>query len=178
MGGQTQMKMRTPRLDAEPARAARGSSKGAKAGAGKSASGMAPRAPAKRKRAAQGGFLPEEVKGHLGRRAAELIGLGILSVTGLLLVAMATWSANDPSFSRSSAATPANFLGLPGAAIADLLMQLFGVASLVVVLTLGVWGWLTLTHRKPNRQRARLGALAAGTVFAAGFAACLPRLGG
>ncbi|MCJ8144548.1 DNA translocase FtsK 4TM domain-containing protein [Ancylobacter sp. A5.8] len=106
-----------------------------------------------------------------------MIGLALLGATALLLVALASWSAEDPSLSRSSAAQPANLLGLPGAAIADLLMQLLGVASLVVVLALGTWGWLILTHRRPNRKRARYLALAGGTVFAAGLAACLPRIG-
>ncbi|MFC6495799.1 DNA translocase FtsK 4TM domain-containing protein [Ancylobacter dichloromethanicus] len=95
-----------------------------------------------------------------------------------MLLALATWSADDPSFSRSSAAAPSNLLSLPGAVFADLMMQLFGVAALAVVLPIGIWGWLVLTHRHPGRLRARLFALAAGVVFAAGFAACLPRFGG
>ncbi|MGA0563872.1 DNA translocase FtsK [Ancylobacter sp. VNQ12] len=133
------------------------------------------RTPAKRRRT--GGLLPEELKGALGRRAEEGIGLAVLVLTGLMLVALASWSANDPSLSRSSAAAPSNLLGLPGAAIADLLMQLFGIAALAVVLPIGVWGWLTLTHRRPRRVRARLIAGVAGVVFTAGLAACLPNFG-
>ncbi|MFT0859303.1 DNA translocase FtsK [Ancylobacter sp. G4_0304] len=155
---------------------ARAGQSGAKGKAGNRGSVQAG-TPVRRKRHSRGGFLPEEVKGALGRRAQEMIGLALLGVTALLLVALASWSAEDPSLSRSSAAQPANLLGLPGAAIADLLMQLLGVASLVVVLALGTWGWLILTHRRPNRKRARYLALAGGTVFAAGLAACLPRIG-
>ncbi|MCS0495222.1 DNA translocase FtsK [Ancylobacter sp. MQZ15Z-1] len=124
-----------------------------------------------------GAFLPEEVRGALRRRLAELAGLVLLVVCALLFVALATWSVNDPSLSRSSDSAPANLLGLPGAAIADLLMQLFGVAAVAVVLPMGIWGWLILTHRRPRRGRARLVAGIVGVVCAAGFAACLPRFG-
>ncbi len=123
-------------------------------------------------------LLPEELKRLLRRRAAEIIGLGFIAVSAILLVALASWSAEDPSFSRSSAADPANLLGRPGAVIADLLMQLFGVAALAAVLPLLMWGWLILTHRRPRREKLRLGAYVLGVIFAAGFAACLPRLSG
>ncbi|HSI41518.1 MAG TPA: DNA translocase FtsK [Xanthobacteraceae bacterium] len=123
-------------------------------------------------------LLPEELKRLLRRRAAEIIGLGFIAVSAILLVALASWSAEDPSFSRSSAADPANLLGRPGAVIADLLMQLFGVAALAAVLPLLMWGWLILTHRRPRRERLRLAAYVLGVIFAAGFAACLPRLSG
>jgi S-DNA-T family DNA segregation ATPase FtsK/SpoIIIE len=123
-------------------------------------------------------LLPEELKRLLRRRAAEIIGLGFIVVSAILLVALASWSAEDPSFSRSSAADPANLLGRPGAVIADLLMQLFGVAALAAVLPLLMWGWLILTHRRPRREKLRLGAYVLGVIFAAGFAACLPRLSG
>ncbi|WP_428032944.1 DNA translocase FtsK [Ancylobacter sp.] len=95
-----------------------------------------------------------------------------------MLLALATWSADDPSLSRSSAAAPSNVMSLPGAIFADLMMQLFGVAALAVVLPIGSWGWLVLTHRHPGRLKSRLAALIVGVVFAAGFAACLPRFGG
>ncbi|MBS7543692.1 FtsK/SpoIIIE family DNA translocase [Ancylobacter oerskovii] len=169
MGGQTQSTGRTPRTrqaqpriaDAAPPRQAQ------RAKAGVSARG----------RGARRRLLPEEVRNVLHRRVAEIAGLALLGLCALILVALATWSANDPSLSRSSAAAPHNLLGLPGAVVADLLMQLFGVACLAVVLTVGVWGWRLMTHRPPHRMRARMVALAAGTAFAAGFAACLPRFG-
>ncbi|RTL99977.1 cell division protein FtsK, partial [Ancylobacter aquaticus] len=114
----------------------------------------------------------------LSRRTAELVGLALLGLCAMMLLALATWSADDPSLSRSSAAPPSNLLSVPGAVFADVMMQLFGVAALAVVLPVGVWGWLILTHRHPGRLRARMIALLAGMVFAAGFAACLPRFGG
>ena len=184
MARQTQT-MRAPRLEAAPSRAGAGRSaalgktdgkSGGKPGAKGSMAGGT-RASARR-RGTPGAFLPEEVKGALSRRAQELIGFALLALCAFMLVALVSWSADDPSLSRSSAAAPSNWLGLPGAVFADLLMQLAGIAALALVLPIGVWGWLMLTHRRPKRARARLLALVAGVVFAAGFAACLPRFGG
>ncbi|CAA0106103.1 Uncharacterised protein [Starkeya nomas] len=175
MGRQTQTTMRAPRLEAGSSRGERGRSRADLPAKGGAASG---RAKVRRGRGTPGAFLPEEVKGALGRRTAELIGLALLALCALMLLALATWSADDPSLSRSSAAAPSNWLGLPGAVFADLMMQLFGIASLAVVLPVGVWGWLMLTHRRPHRQRARLVAGIAGVIFASGLAACLPRFGG
>jgi S-DNA-T family DNA segregation ATPase FtsK/SpoIIIE len=123
-------------------------------------------------------LLPEELKRLLRRRTAEMVGLGVLAVSTILLVALASWTAEDPSLSRSSAADPLNLLGRPGAIIADLMMQLFGVAALAAVLPVLMWGWLILTHRRPRREKLRLAAYLLGVIFAAGFAACMPRLSG
>ncbi|WGD29022.1 DNA translocase FtsK 4TM domain-containing protein [Ancylobacter sp. WKF20] len=166
--------MRAPRLEPEAPRAARAPRKG-----GGGAASAPPAAPtrAPRRRQKVGGFLPEEVKGVLGRRAEELIGLTLLIGAIVLLTALISWSADDPSLSRSSAAAPANLLGLPGAVMADLIIQLFGLAALAFVLPIGIWGWLSLTHRRPNRLRPRFFCWIAGLVFASGFAGCLPRFG-
>ncbi|MDQ0511349.1 DNA translocase FtsK [Ancylobacter amanitiformis] len=178
MGRQTQTTMRTPRLDAESLRAPKRAPRtGAAAAGAKGAEAPGAGRGAARRRKMQPGLLPDELKGALGRRMEEGIGLAVLAVCTLMIVALASWSADDPSLSRSSDAPPMNLLGRPGAALADLLMQLFGVASLAVVLPIGVWGWLTLTHRRPGRGRARLIAWVAGMVFASGFAACLPHFG-
>ena len=54
-------------------------------------------------------------------------------------------------------------------------MQLFGLAATVLVLPVAVWGWRIATHRPFDREWMRLSFWLAGTVFGAGFAACLPK---
>ena len=92
-----------------------------------------------------------------------------------MAVALATWSVQDPSLSHATDAPVRNLLGTPGAIGADLLMQLFGLASTVLVLPVAVWGWRIATHRPFDRESMRLSFWLAGTVLAAGFAACLPK---
>ena len=53
----------------------------------------------------------------------------------------------DPSLSHATNAPVRNVLGFPGAIVADLLMQLFGVAALAFVLPVAVWGWRLASHR-------------------------------
>ncbi|WP_051660991.1 DNA translocase FtsK [Bosea sp. 117] len=123
-------------------------------------------------------LLPDEFKRLMGRRMEEVSGLVVLAFAFLMLAALASWSADDPSFSRSSAAAPSNLLGRLGASVSDLMMQLFGLAALAVLVPVAVWGWRILTHRRPSRQRLRLVAFLGGVTLTAAFAACLPRIGG
>ena len=66
-------------------------------------------------------------------------------------------------------------LGVPGAIVADLLMQLFGMAALALLLPLAIWGWRLVTHRTLRRERIRLCFWVAGVLLAAACASSLPR---
>ena len=56
---------------------------------------------------------------------------------------------------RASATRPArpirNLLGAPGAIAADLAMQLFGLATLAMIVPAAFWGWRLFTHRRLDR---------------------------
>jgi S-DNA-T family DNA segregation ATPase FtsK/SpoIIIE len=80
----------------------------------------------------------------------------------------------DPSFNHATDAAVKNWLGRPGAIVADSLMQSVGIAALAVVLPAAVWGWQFLTHRATSRLKVRLAGWVLGAVFSAGFVASLP----
>jgi S-DNA-T family DNA segregation ATPase FtsK/SpoIIIE len=117
----------------------------------------------------------DELRVLLRRRICESGGFALIALAAAIAIALATWSVQDPSLSHATDAPVRNFLGTPGAIGADLLMQLFGLASTVFVLPVAVWGWRIVTHRPFDREWMRLSFWLAGTVFAAGFAACLPK---
>src|SRR5580692_10070923 len=77
------------------------------------------------------------------RRLNELIGLLVLVVAGFLLLSLASYHPTDPSFNTVSgtAARPENWIGIIGAYISDLLLQLEGVAAFCIPLLLAVLGW-------------------------------------
>jgi S-DNA-T family DNA segregation ATPase FtsK/SpoIIIE len=122
-----------------------------------------------------GYFLTDDRRAMLRRRLGELVGLGLIALAIVAVLALATWSVQDPSLSHATTAPVRNLLGKPGAIAADLMMQLFGLASLAFIVPLAVFGWRLLTHRALDREIVRILLLIAGVVLAAAFAACLPK---
>ena len=118
--------------------------------------------------------LSDDLRDGLRRRLRELGGLAMLGVTAGLGVALATWSAQDPSLTHATNGPIRNLAGLPGAVAADLMMQIFGLASISLIAPVAVWGWRLLSRRSIDRERLRLSAWLIGIFAAAMFASCLP----
>ncbi|WP_425532414.1 DNA translocase FtsK [Aquabacter sediminis] len=121
--------------------------------------------------------IPEGVRRAVRRRSSQITGFFLLSGALFALASLVTWTATDPSLSNASAGHIANALGRPGAIIADLLMQLLGLACLALLLPLAFWGWRLLTHRPLPGEKLRLGALTLGVLGACAVLGILPRLG-
>ena len=118
--------------------------------------------------------IPESLRIFLGRRFAEACGVGIFVGLAALGVALMTWSIQDPSLNHATSAHVHNWLGAPGAIVADLVMQLFGLASLAVLAPVSFWAWRLLTQRRLPRIAMRAFLLFVGALCAAGVAALLP----
>ncbi len=114
----------------------------------------------------------QAIRGFLTRRAAELTGLALLSLTGAVALALISWSVDDPSLTHARDGRVANWLGSPGAIVADLMMQLFGIGSIAILAPVAAWGLRLVGGRPQSRLRLRLvlwivGAAAAGAVASA-----------
>jgi len=120
-----------------------------------------------------GDMISDELRAAMRRRVTEMIGIALLGIAGVAALALATWSVQDPSFSHATNAPVRNALGIIGAASADLMMQILGLATVALLFPLASWGWRLLTHRPLERQRVRLILWVAGTIAAACFASCL-----
>ncbi|MBX9795493.1 DNA translocase FtsK 4TM domain-containing protein [Sphingomonas sp.] len=71
---------------------------------------------------------------HGARRSGALVGAMLLGFAALLLVlALASYHPGDPSLSTAAGGPPRNWLGRPGAMIADALLALLGVAGALAV---------------------------------------------
>jgi DNA segregation ATPase FtsK/SpoIIIE, S-DNA-T family len=121
------------------------------------------------------GFLPDDLGEAIRRRLREIVGIALIAGAALTAAALATWSIKDPSLSYATSAQVHNILGRPGAIAADLLTQLFGLASIAWILPWAIGGWRLLNHRRFDRERLRFGAWILGALLAAAFAACLPK---
>ncbi len=97
----------------------------------------------------------DELRALLRRRICESGGFALIALAAVIAVALATWSVQDPSLSHATDAPVRNLLGTPGAIGADLLMQLFGLAS-TVLRTAG--RSVGLAHRDASSVRSRMDA--------------------
>ncbi|MGE5149925.1 MAG: DNA translocase FtsK 4TM domain-containing protein, partial [Rhodospirillaceae bacterium] len=92
-------------------------------------------------------ILPEGGRDFLRRRLMELVGVAISAVGVLLLMAVFTFNASDPSLNPATGTPPTHLLGLPGAYVSDVLLQTFGLAIVLVPVALITWGVrLVRTH--------------------------------
>jgi S-DNA-T family DNA segregation ATPase FtsK/SpoIIIE len=123
------------------------------------------------------GQLPTTIRDALLRRVRELLGLGLIALSGVAAAALMTWSVQDPSLSHATSRAIRNVVGYPGAIGADLLMQILGLGAIMLILPIAVWGWRMLTHRPFDREALRLACWILCTVIAAGFASCWPHGG-
>jgi S-DNA-T family DNA segregation ATPase FtsK/SpoIIIE len=121
-------------------------------------------------------FVTDHFRDILRRRLSELAGLALLTLALLGAIALATWSVQDPSLSHATQKPVQNLLGLPGAIFSDLAMQLLGLAAVLLLAPEALLGWRLLSHH-PLGEKWRSLMWIAATLFAAGFAATLPRIG-
>jgi S-DNA-T family DNA segregation ATPase FtsK/SpoIIIE len=106
-----------------------------------------------------GAVFPAGTGDFLKRRLVEASGLLLFAAGLFAAVALATYSAADPSFNRAAPGEPKNLLGFAGASVADALVQTLGLGAGVPVLALLAWGWLMLRHRGPRWPWVRLALL-------------------
>ncbi|HWP27613.1 MAG TPA: DNA translocase FtsK [Xanthobacteraceae bacterium] len=120
----------------------------------------------------------DDLRNMVRRRLRECGGVALMTLAAMMMVALGTWSVQDPSLSHATNAPVRNLLGRPGAIAADLMMQLFGIASLVLVLPIVVWGCRLIAHRASGHPWWRLLLWTVAILSACGFASCLPRTAG
>src|SRR5450631_823369 len=118
------------------------------------------------------GHLPAAIREALARRLRELTGLSLIALSGVASAALMTWSVQDPSLSHATSRAIRNIVGYPGAIGADLLMQILGLGSIMLILPVAIWGWRMLTHRTFDREALRIACWILCTVISAGFASC------
>ncbi len=102
------------------------------------------------------------------RIPVRLIGAILLGLVAVVLVALASWHVDDPSLSYASGNPAQNWLGFPGAVIADLSFQVFGIGILPLLVPLALWGWSFVRLRTPSKLGLRLLAWVASSLLACG----------
>ena len=108
------------------------------------------------------------------RIPVRLIGAVVLGLVAIVMVSLASWSVDDPSLSYATDKPVHNWLGYPGAVIADLSFQVVGLGMLAVLVPPALWGWSLLRLQVPAKMGLRLIAWVAASLLACGVFAFLP----
>jgi S-DNA-T family DNA segregation ATPase FtsK/SpoIIIE len=98
----------------------------------------------------------------------RVAGFVILGLCAIVLASLASWSVDDPSLSLGTSKAAANWLGYPGAVIADIVFQFLGLAGLVMVVPLALWGWAMARRHVVTRPGLRIFSWLGATALFAG----------
>ena len=104
----------------------------------------------------------------------RLIGLILLALVGVAMIALASWNVDDPSFSYATGEPARNWLGFPGAVIADISFQILGLGIIAFLVPPALWGWSFVRRRVPTVMGLRLIAWIAATLLATGVLSFMP----
>jgi S-DNA-T family DNA segregation ATPase FtsK/SpoIIIE len=108
------------------------------------------------------------------RQASLAAGIAIFAFLALGVAAMSTWNVTDPSLSFATGKPATNILGYPGAVFADIIMQFFGLASVIALLPPLALSIALMFHRSINRLPQRAAAWFGGSVLASAAVGCVP----
>jgi DNA segregation ATPase FtsK/SpoIIIE, S-DNA-T family len=97
--------------------------------------------------------IPAALRRFMRRRIFELSGLLLLSLIIIAGLALASWAPSDPSFNHATGGKPLNWLGYPGAIVADQLMQLFGLGVLAFLFIPLSWVVRFFRHEFPENPK-------------------------
>ncbi|WP_010300483.1 FtsK/SpoIIIE family DNA translocase [Candidatus Odyssella thessalonicensis] len=120
-------------------------------------------------------LLPPEVWNLIRRKIQQLIGVTIASAGTFALISILTYSAMDASLNTASAGPYVNWLKLPGAIVADLLLQFFGLASFMVAFAALIWGGTLVIEGRLNRPVAKMVLLLIALALASIALTAVPR---
>ncbi|RDJ20551.1 DNA translocase FtsK [Bosea caraganae] len=118
--------------------------------------------------------LPDPAREFLSRRTAEMVGLGLLALMVAIAFSLATWTVDDPSLNNATGGTVSNWLGRPGAMVADLTMQLIGLGVIAMLFPPLIWALRLIRFHVFDRGALKLGLWVIGVVATAAVASALP----
>ncbi|MEL7485832.1 MAG: DNA translocase FtsK 4TM domain-containing protein, partial [Pseudomonadota bacterium] len=106
-------------------------------------------------------------------------GAAMVFLAAWLTLALATHSISDPSLNTATPASVSNAAGALGAIVSDVLLQLFGGASMILIAPLAIWGAAAIVRGTPEEEtpqdvRLRAALFPVALLAGAAGAAALP----
>ncbi len=101
-------------------------------------------------------------------------GVLLIALTLACYLSLLTWSRWDPSLTNATVGDTHNLLGMPGAVVSDLALQMYGIAAVICLVAPLSWGLqLAMREGLPHPQ-LRLIQLLIGTTLLVGGLSALP----
>ena len=122
-------------------------------------------------------LLPGSLQARLEAWLLGLVGWALLGLCAAAAASLLTWSAADPSLTRTATGITRNALGALGANFADLAMRLFGLAAVFILLPPGFWALQLITRRQLEDWRLQLMLAPPAVLLLASAGAALPGVG-
>ncbi len=92
-------------------------------------------------------LLPESYQNFITNRLLELSGITLLFLSCFIFLSLLSFSPLDPSISNLNSSEISNLGGKIGANISDLLVQLFGYSSFILIVVLLSWSYKLIFHK-------------------------------
>ena len=92
-------------------------------------------------------LIPESYQNFITNRLLELSGILFLLLSCFIFLSLLSFSPLDPSISNLTSSEISNLGGKIGANVSDLLVQLFGYSSFVLIVVLLSWSYKLIFHK-------------------------------
>jgi S-DNA-T family DNA segregation ATPase FtsK/SpoIIIE len=123
-------------------------------------------------------LLPATLEARLLRGMGRMGGWTLLAAVAAAWASLLTSSLGDPSFSHVTGGAARNWLGEPGASVADLLLQTLGLASVLVLLAPMFWGLELILGGHVEKFRVKAAFFPLSVLLLAGAVSALPTYDG
>jgi DNA segregation ATPase FtsK/SpoIIIE, S-DNA-T family len=119
--------------------------------------------------------IPAGMRRFFKRRSREVLGLAVVAVVGFCVLAMASFTATDPSLNNATDIAAQNWMGTAGAVVADQLYSLLGLGALSFLFIPLSWALRLLAQDQLEGMKTKMGYWLAATVATSCFFSTLPQ---
>jgi S-DNA-T family DNA segregation ATPase FtsK/SpoIIIE len=122
-----------------------------------------------------GRILPGGMANEIHRLPMRVAGASLIAMAAVGWISLMTWSIADPSLNQAVGGEPSNLLGKTGASLADMLFQVFGLASIALFLPPALWGLALFSGESISNPRHRLAMWSLSLMLIASALSALPK---
>jgi S-DNA-T family DNA segregation ATPase FtsK/SpoIIIE len=116
-------------------------------------------------------FLPRGTSEFFWRRITEIFGFAILALALAYAISLISYSPGDPSFNNATPIAATNWLGAPGAYVADISLQTIGLGTFTLTVILFAWAWRLVSHQGLHWIWLKFATLPVSVILSATLAA-------